>query len=129
MTWKKFFTAVDNSGLPLNVTGQQRRDSISAGGFGMENGNGWLPAVYAGSPNRLMRYRQYDAMDTDPEISAALDTIAEFATQDDEYSGIPFLIDYDEDPSDTESKLTMKVLKNWCNINDWLSDRDWETQQ
>ncbi len=119
MTWKKFFTAVDNSGLPLNVTGQQRRDGTGDAGFGMDTHGGWLPAVYAGSPNRLMRYRQYDAMDTDPEISAALDTIAEFATQDDEYSGIPFEIDYDEDPSDTESKLTMKVLKNWCNINDW----------
>ena len=33
MTWKKFFTAVDNSGLPLNVTGQQRRDGVTAGGF------------------------------------------------------------------------------------------------
>ena len=119
MTWKKFFTAVDNSGLPLNVTGQQRRDGTGNAGFGMENGNSWLPAVYAGSPNRLMRYRQYDSMDTDPEIHAALDTIAEFATQDDEYSGIPFVINYDEDPSDTESKLISKVLKNWCSINDW----------
>jgi hypothetical protein len=119
MTWKKFFTAVDNSGLPLNVTGQQRRDGTGDAGFGMDTHGGWLPAVYAGSPNRLMRYRQYDAMDTDPEIHAALDTIAEFATQDDEYQGIPFEVHFDEDPSDTESKLIMKVLKNWVSINDW----------
>jgi len=119
MTWKKFFTAVDNSGLPLNVTGQQRRDGTGDAGFGMDTHGGWLPAVYAGSPNRLMRYRQYDAMDTDPEIHAALDTIAEFATQDDEYQGIPFEVQFDEDPSDTESKLIMKVLKNWVSINDW----------
>ena len=119
MTWKKFFTAVDNSGLPLNVTGQQRRDGTGDAGFGMDTHGGWLPAVYAGSPNRLMRYRQYDAMDTDPEIHAALDTIAEFATQDDEYQGIPFEVNFDEDPSDTESKLIMKVLKNWVSINDW----------
>ena len=119
MTWKKFFTAVDNSGLPLNVTGQQRRDGTGDAGFGMDTHGGWLPAVYAGSPNRLMRYRQYDAMDTDPEIHAALDTIAEFATQDDEYQGIPFEVQFDEDPSDTESKLIMKVLKNWVSINEW----------
>ena len=119
MTWKKFFTAVDNSGLPLNVTGEQRKSGAGSSGFGMDNSRGWLPEVYAGSPNRLMRYRQYDAMDTDPEIHTALDTIAEFATQDDEYSGIPFVVEFEEDPSDTESKIINKVLKNWCNINDW----------
>ena len=119
MTWKKFFTAVDNSGLPLNVTGQKGQQGGNSSGFGMDNSRGWLPGVYAGSPNRLMRYRQYDAMDTDPEIHAALDTIAEFATQDDEYQGIPFVVDFNEDPSDTETKLINQVLKNWCNINDW----------
>ena len=48
MTWKKFFTAVDNSGMPLNVTGQQRRDGTGNAGFGMDTHGGWLPAVYAG---------------------------------------------------------------------------------
>ena len=115
MSWKKYFTPVDNSGLPLNV---QPADNMGDGvGAASSRYASWLPEVYAGSPNRLIRYMQYDNMDGDSEINAALDTIAEFGTQEDDYTGLPFSIEYQEDPSDTESKILSKTLTQWCNLN------------
>ena len=116
MSWRKHFTSVDNSGLPLNVTG----DRSSEGGPGAATSRyaSWLPEVYAGSPNRLMRYIQYDQMDTDLEINSALDTIAEFGTQEDEYTGLPFEINWNTDPSDTENKILNKTLTQWCRMNE-----------
>ncbi len=115
MSWRKYFSSVDNSGLPLNVTGKQ-----SDGGPGAATSRyaSWLPEVYAGSPNRLMRYIQYDQMDNDLEINAALDTIAEFGTQEDENTGQPFELFYIKPPSDTEQKILTKSLQQWCNLND-----------
>jgi hypothetical protein len=115
MSWRKHFTPYDNSGLPLNI-----QPKSSEAGYGLSSTSrysSWLPEVYAGSPNRLMRYIQYDQMDQDLEVNAALDTIAEFGTQEAEYSGLPFTIEYNERPSDTESKILDKTLYNWCRLN------------
>jgi len=115
MSWRKHFTPVDNSGLPLNVQGQQTGDSS---GFGANQLSSWLPEVYAGSPQRLIRYLQYDNMDADTEINTALDTIAEFGTQEDEDTSLPFAINYTDKPSDTENKIITKTLSQWCNLNE-----------
>jgi len=116
MSWRKHFTPVDNTGLPLNVqpkTGGGSHYGMSA----TSRYSSWLPEVYAGSPNRLMRYIQYDQMDQDLEINAALDTIAEFGTQEDEGTGLPVQIEYNGTPSDTEQKILLKTLTQWCNLN------------
>jgi hypothetical protein len=115
MSWRKHFTPVDNSGLPLNI--QPKTGGDHYGLSTTSRYSSWLPEVYAGSPNRLMRYIQYDQMDQDLEINAALDTIAEFGTQEEESSGLPFEIVYENDPSDTESKILNKTLIHWCNLN------------
>lgn len=115
MSWRKHFTPVDNSGLPLNVQGQQTGDSS---GFGANQLSSWLPEVYAGSPQRLIRYLQYDNMDADTEINTALDTIAEFGTQEDEDTSLPFAVNYTDKPSDTENKIITKTLSQWCNLNE-----------
>ena len=115
MSWRKHFTPVDNSGLPLNV-----QPKTGGGHYGLSTTSrysSWLPEVYAGSPNRLMRYIQYDQMDQDLEINAALDTIAEFGTQEDESTGLPMMLDYDGIPSDTEQKILLKTLTQWCRVN------------
>ena len=115
MSWRKYFSSVDNSGLPVNVTGQP---GSTGPGAASSRYASWLPEVYAGSPNRLMRYMQYDQMDNDLEINSALDTIAEFGTQEDEFSNMPFEVIYNQDPTDTESKIISKSLKQWCKLND-----------
>ena len=114
MSWRKHFTPVDNSGLPLNV----QTDSTGGPGAAASRYESWLPEIYAGSPNRMLRYQQYDNMDNDPEINTALDTIAEFGTQEDEFSGLPFKVNYEDKPSDVEEKIISKTLKQWCNLND-----------
>jgi hypothetical protein len=77
----------------------------------------WLQEVYTGQPNRVERYIQYDQMDQDSEINAALDTIAEFCTQADNDTNLPFRIMWKEDPTESESKVVQESLKKWCAIN------------
>ncbi|MDA9843142.1 portal protein [bacterium] len=115
MSWRKYFSSVDNSGLPLNVTGNT--NNTEGPGAASSRYASWLPEVYAGSPNRLMRYMQYDQMDSDLEINAALDTIAEFGTQEDDHTKLPFKIYYKGRPSDTEDKILSKSLQQWCHLN------------
>ena len=115
MSWKKYFTSVDNSGLPLNVSGLK---DDSGPGAATSRYASWLPEVYAGSPNRLMRYIQYDQMDNDLEINAALDTIAEFGTQQEQSNKVPFSINFKSKPSDTENTILIKSLSQWCKLNE-----------
>ena len=114
MSWRKHFTPVDNSGLPLNLQTQQSGEGAGAASNQLAS---WLPEVYAGSPNRLIRYMQYDNMDSDSEINAALDVIAEFGTQEDE-SKVRFTFcnyNIQNHPSDSESKIiNSKTLEQWC---------------
>jgi len=112
-SWRKHFTPYNNSGLPLNL---QTNTGGNGGASTSSNFSSWLPEIYAGSPNRLVRYMQMDQMDGDLEVNAALDTIAEFGTQDSE-TGSPFNIHYDTPPSDSESKIIDKTLISWCNLN------------
>ena len=72
MSWTKFFKPV-NSVLPAQTQGVAH--SMSA----VSKFSSWLPEFYAGPPNRLMRYMQYEQMDMDHEVNAALDTIADFS--------------------------------------------------
>jgi len=113
-TWRKYFNSNGNAGLPVNVTG------APTDGYATTHSrySSWLPEVYAGSPNRLMRYIQYDQMDNDLEINAALDILAEFCTQDDDTTDLPFVFNFNQDPSDTEMKILDKTLEQWCNLND-----------
>ena len=67
-TWRKYFNNT-NGALPAGTVSQQY-DGYSAVHARFSS---WLPEVYAGSPNRLMRYVQYDQMDNDMEVNAALD--------------------------------------------------------
>ena len=101
--WKKHFTKYDVR--PNSPSSKASRWSS------------WLPEVYTGQPNRVERYAQYDQMDQDSEINAALDTIAEFATQYDKDSKLPFKIQYNDDATEAEVNALETSLRQWCNIN------------
>lgn len=119
MTWQKFFKPV-NSVLPAN---QRSADTTSAYTTTTKYNN-WLPEVYAGPPDRLQRYAVYDQMNFDHEISAALDTIADFGTETDEITKLPLVINYHDDPTPTEIQILEKSLSQWCRINK-LTKRLW----
>src|SRR6056300_24787 len=110
MSWKKYFT-------PVNVQNQSGSMSpISGGGRpgpARSNYSSYLPDVYAGAPNRTERYIQYDTMDMDSEVNAALDILAEFCTQKDSENGTPFHFHFRGSPTSTEVKLLKEGMQKW----------------
>jgi len=114
MSWKKYFKTYD--GMPEKMPA-----STGAGvtaDADTKRYSSWLPEVYQGQPNRVQRYGQYDQMDLDSEVNTALDTIAEFATLKNQYTKLPFEIEYQEEATDTENDIIQKSLRQWCNLND-----------
>ncbi len=119
MSWKKYFTPVkvDNTAGALSpISGRGRPGPARA------NYSSFLPDVYAGAPNRVERYMQYDTMDMDSEVNAALDILAEFCTQKDKENGTPFHCFYRGKPTATEVKILKEQLQKWC------KDQQFETR-
>jgi len=119
MTWRKFFKPV-NSVLPA---AQRAIDSTSAYASTSKYSN-WLPEVYSGPPDRLQRYAVYDQMNFDHEISAALDTLADFGTEPDEVTQLPLILKYNDEPTPSEIQILEKTLGQWCRLNK-ISKRLW----
>ena len=111
--WTKFFKPV-NSVLP-----QQSSASTGYGSSAMSKFSSWLPEFYQGPPNRLLRYSQYDQMDLDHEVAAALDTIADFSTHLSETTKTPFEIEYNDEASSSEQQILVRALKQWSNLNEF----------
>jgi hypothetical protein len=118
MSWKKFFKVADAS--PLTMAGPNYSGTNGNGGDNKySHYASHLPEVYSGHPNRIERYGQYENMDIDSEVNAALDILAEFCTQLNGENGTPFTVHYHDDPSDTEVETITKQLTNWCNTNEF----------
>jgi hypothetical protein len=113
MAWKKFFTPVNTSGSLSPVSGSTGGQSNPS----RTNYSSYLPDVYSGHPNRLERYGQYDTMDTDSEVNAALDILAEFCSQTNEENGTPFSVFFKEQATGTETKIIRKYLQQWTRLN------------
>jgi hypothetical protein len=110
MSWKKYFTPVkiDNTGGSMSpISGSGRPGPARA------NYSSYLPDVYAGAPNRVDRYMQYDTMDMDSEVNAALDILTEFCTQKDKENSTPFHTFFKGSPTATEVKLLKDALQKW----------------
>ena len=113
MSWKRYFTPVQSkSGQLSPISG-----SNTGSGIGRTNYSSYLPDVYSGHPNRLERYGQYDTMDNDSEVNAALDILAEFCSQINEENGTPFQIFFKEQATSTEIKIIKKYLQQWSKLN------------
>ena len=115
MTWRKYFKS---SNIPSNVSpiGSGRNSGGANPDFRNFESN--LPEVYIGHPNRTERYNQYEQMDMDSEINAALDILAEFMTQKNESNGTNFDIHFKETPTDNEVKIIKEQLQQWVALND-----------
>ena len=112
MTWRKYFKS---SNIPSNVS------PIGSGKLadpGYRNYQSSLPEVYIGHPNRVERYNQYEQMDMDSEINAALDILAEFMTQKNIANGTAFDIHFKESPTDNEVKIIKEQLQQWVALNE-----------
>ena len=114
MSWKKYFTPVN-----LDKNKNFTSSPISGGGRpgpARANYSSFLPDVYAGAPNRVERYMQYDTMDMDSEVNAALDILTEFCTQKDKENSTPFHVVFRGQPTSTEVKLIKESLQKWSKI-------------
>ena len=110
--WKKYFKT---SNLPSNVS------PLGSGRIadpGYRNYQSQLPEVYTGQPNRVERYNQYEQMDMDSEVNAALDILAEFCTQKNLENHTAFTVKFKEQPSDNEVKIINEQLQQWVALNE-----------
>jgi len=122
MSWKKHFQIAQTA----NEIAAQKQSVGNNSHVSTNKFTSWLKDVYSGAPNRTDRYAQYDMMDQDSDINAALDTISEFCTQFDYEHNLPFTIDYFQDPTEAEVSVLEKSLRQWCMINNW-NKRAWRT--
>jgi hypothetical protein len=113
MSWKKYFKA-PNMAVVSPISGANSQSSPA-----YRNYQSTLPEVYVGHPNRLERYNQYEQMDMDSEINAALDILAEFTSQPDPVTDMPFKVNYKEKPTDTEVEIIKEQLQQWITLNDF----------
>ena len=110
--WKKHFRTANTSGQMSPVGNNTSADP------GYRNYQSQLPEVYIGHPNRTERYNQYEQMDQDSEVNAALDIIAEFCSQPNKENGTGFDLYFKETPTANEIKMLKDQLQQWVNLND-----------
>jgi hypothetical protein len=113
MSWKKYFSPVStDSGSNVSpISGSGGR-----AGPAKTNYSSYLPDVYTGSPNRVERYAQYDTMDSDSEVNAALDILAEFTTQKNKENGTPFTLKFKGRPTNSEITILKEYLQQWSKM-------------
>ena len=76
MSWKKHFTPVQTGDNMTEVIHLYQVVADRRPGPARTNYSSYLPDVYVGSPNRVERYGQYNTMDKDSEVNAALDILS-----------------------------------------------------
>jgi hypothetical protein len=120
MTWKKYFTPVPTGN---NVNGSYSpftsKSNGSMAGPARSNYSSYLPDVYVGSPNRVERYGQYNTMDQDSEVNAALDILAEFCTQKNKQNNTPFIVDYKQKATNSEVTIIQQYLQQWNKLQNF----------
>ena len=112
MSWKKYFRVANVAGAVSPINGSQAQNMT------YRNYQSNLPEVYIGHPNRIERYNQYEQMDMDSEVNAALDILAEFSTQSNEENGTAFKFYWKEQPTDNEVKIIREQLTQWVSLNE-----------
>ena len=112
MSWKKYFTPVAS-----NTSGSLSPFNGSTSlGPSQTNYSNYLPDVYTGSPNRIERYSQYEVMDSDPEVNAALDILAEFCTQKLKDGKSPFTVSWRNKATNSEVKILAEYMQQWTKL-------------
>lgn len=121
MALTKIFKIVDPRSPSSDIV-----DNRDAAGIGNLYGNyTWFHRLVQGSPSRLTKYREYDVMDADVDVSRALDIIAEEMTGNNPKTEMPMDIKLTLDGGrqiSSKAVMTLKAaLKTWCTIHDWHS--------
>ena len=115
MSWKKYFRTAS----PIGNVSPIGSSNPAGGQPAYRNYQSNLPEIYIGHPNRVERYNQYEQMDMDSEVNAALDILAEFSTQPNLETNLPFNIKYKDTPTDSEVKIIKEQLQQWVSLNEF----------
>lgn len=120
MSISKIFKIIDPRSLEVDVTDNK---DFGGGISGLYGNYTWYHRLVAGSPNRLVRYREYDVMDADIDVARALDIIAEEVAGNNPKTETPLQIKLELDGGvKVQSRVVATLnaaLKTWCNIHDW----------
>ena len=122
MSWKKYFTPVPTGNNPTgdySPFSSIKNGGSSLAGPARSNYSSYLPDVYVGTPNRVERYGQYNTMDQDSEVNAALDILAEFTTQKNKQNSTPFIIEFKQKATNSETTIIQQYLKQWCKLQEF----------
>ena len=119
MSWKKHFTPVKTGNNPEGSFSPFTRANGTQAGPARSNYSSYLPDVYIGSPNRVERYGQYNTMDNDSEVNAALDILAEFTTQQNQQNRTPFLLDFKTKATNSEVTIIQQYLQQWNKLQNF----------
>ena len=114
MSWKKYFNPV--SADKASATYSPLSNATGRPGPARANYSSYLPDVYTGAPNRIERYLQYDTMDMDSEVNAALDILAEFCSQKNEQNQTPFHLHFRSKATNSEITILREYLQQWCKL-------------
>lgn len=110
-TWKRFFNT------PVGTP--KMKSSGGSETVGLSNYSTGLKEVFTGPTNRLERYNQFDQLDRDPIINSALNIIAEFCTQENIFTKLPFYFNFHESTNDAETNVLRSNLNKWAYTNDF----------
>lgn len=111
MSWKRYFNQVSDNEI-YTRTGR-------LAGPAKTNYSSYLPDVYSGSPNRVERYGQYNTMDLDSEVNAALDILAEFCSQLNKQNDTNFKLNFKQKATNSEMTILRQYLQQWCKLNNF----------
>jgi Bacteriophage T4-like portal protein (Gp20) len=98
-------------------------DSQSLGDQGAYGNYTWYQRLVQGSASRLTRYREYDIMDNDVDISRALDIIAEEMTGNNPKTKMPIeleIMSEKETSIEDTTVLTLRAAQRyWTQLHGW----------
>lgn len=98
-------------------------DSQDLSGISGYGNYSWMNRLMQGSSQRLQRYREYDMMDEDTDVSRALNIIAQEIVGNNPKSELPLVLKItagQEQHVNSRTVVTLKAaLNTWCNIHRW----------
>lgn len=110
-SWKRFFTTPNPQLAPTN--------SQNVSNSTYSNFSSGLKETFTGPSSRIERYNQLDILDRDPVIYQALNILAEFSTQENKFTNLPFNIQYMAESNETEVEILKQTNQKWCYINNF----------
>lgn len=115
--WSGFYKFVQPAPATTQMT-----DSQEMADTGAYNNYTWYQRLVQGSASRLTRYREYELMDNDVEVSRALDTIAEEITGNALKNTQSLIVDVltrEEGDNISRAVMTVKTaLNRWVKIHE-----------